>query len=367
MKNIFRPWMVMLLVAGVMTLQVAPVHAVVTDPATIRAQLTATLQSQIALAVKIGDTVTQNRLANILQQVAVITPEELMVFQNADLAGMIQAVNETSAQLDLAIANPVLPPVASPMAPLTPGFPGLRNANYLNSRTALICGENARSNGNVAIASDAALVVAEGVRDIAHDFCNQTIIAAGFGSNAATVCIISDGIYIAAKALNLFLEECDGIVDAAEIQGIYWRTEDIYNFALHSHNDLAAAVAAINSGNADIAQILTNLGFHDGDIKTALTAQDVVQAAHNIDLATHKSNMNTLMVNHSAALAAHDADIKAALAAQDAALATLTAALAAHDAALAAHDTRLQQAITAFGARLIAINNKLDIIMRRLP
>jgi hypothetical protein len=344
------------LVAGLAMFQAVPAHAVVTDPEVIRAQLTAVLQSQQAVAMRLGDVSTQNALADQLQKVAAMTPEELLSFQNADLAGLNQALTDSIAALDQAAANATVPPLAPPIAPqFGPGAPStLRNASYSTLVSGKVC--DVRSDTATAAVMKTTAVVASAVNTTLDPVCDQTIL----GQNIQAACIVSSLIAMAAETAFDLYTNCDGAVDSAEILGIYWRTEDIYNTLVHNHDNLATVDSKIAASNAAVQQIATDLTTHNTAVQAALAAQDVVQAAHNQDLATHRSEMNTLIFDHSLALTNHVVAINARLDAQDAALANL-------DAALAAHDARLQKAIYAFKLQLQSIQLKLDQIRARLP
>ena len=298
------------------------------DPEALRAMLRGTLETQLETAVMTGNTDAQEIIAHALDQLEQLTWEDLAVLEGSEgrisdlqarqnevydqlkvLEGVIPNLGDAvqqSSQLSSALASGDL---QSSTSALPQG--GLTSADYGS-----ICGSNSfgspangpnrsdpdTNQGLVAavVASDIALVVAEGVRDIADIGCNTVVVAAGFGGNPQSpLCIISSGIYIAAKSINEGLGTayrlssfCDATIDGAEIEGAFERASDIYNQNVYIESDLAAHDADLEAHDA-------NLEAHDADL-----------VAHTADLVAHDADL----MAHAAELAVHDADIKALLA-----------------------------------------------------
>ncbi len=323
MKNAFKNISLMIVIlAGGMTSVSIPAHAVNEgiDPEAIRAQIIAVIQNQQVLAGKIGDTASLSALAKAEQQMNAATPEELFLMKNVDYSSLNEAIINVNTEVDQTLANATNPPYQT--ADSMVGLPGLSNAAY-----SATCGATSRSDDAASVASNAALIVAEGVRDAASRACNEVVVVLGEGGNGSLVCLATDVVYIAAKSTNSALIACDGSVDSTEILGTYNRTKDIYDTIIHNHTDLMTELAAVQLNGTDLAT-------HDTDIKTRLTTQDVVQAAHNAALATHDGDIKAVMGAQSAALSTHDGDIKATLA-------SLGRSMASHDRALAIRMNKL--------------------------
>jgi hypothetical protein len=106
------------------------------------------------------------------------------------------------------------------------------------------CGSS-RNDSVVMAASAAALFTAETVREEASRACDETIVILGEGGNGSLVCLITDAIYIVAKATNEALSFCDGDIDSAEIEGSYDRLG-------HIHDNLETSIANDNTNTSTI-------------------------------------------------------------------------------------------------------------------
>lgn len=124
--------------------------------------------------------------------------------------------------------------------PNSAGFPG---ADYPS------CGST-RTDDAIVDASDTALFVAEGVRDAASRACDEVIVILGEGGNGSLACIITDGIYLAAKVINYGLHYCNDKIDSAEQQAVYSRLG-------HLHTDLENSVANDNTNTTTITGAVT--------------------------------------------------------------------------------------------------------------
>jgi len=154
------------------------------------------------------------------------------------------------------------------------GFPG---ADYPS------CGST-RTSEAVIDASDIALFVAEGVREAASRACDEVIVILGEGGNGSLVCIATDAVYIAAKAVNFGLHFCDDKIDQAELGATYGRLG-------HIHTDLESSVA---NDNANKTAIINN----DNTNKTAIIINDNTNTTNII--ANDNTNTASIVANDNA-------------------------------------------------------------------
>lgn len=297
-----RGWVVVValawLVAPVGVADVVPLigaakaQTTVSDPETLRAALRGVLETQQETAVMIGSTDAQETIARALEQLEQLTWEDLVPFEGlegrvSDLQAKQDDLNEQLKVLEGYIPN--LGEVvqqssqhfsALPQSDLTAkNYIGLTNAGY-----GAICSSNPfgsppngpnRSNPDTnqglvtaITVSDAALVVAEGVRDGFAVGCNTVAVVAGFGGNPQNLgCVATAAVYIAAKVINeglkisfRLLTFCDATIDGAEIEGAFERASDIYDQNVDLDADLAAHDANIDA----------DLAAHDADVKAIL-------------------------------------------------------------------------------------------------
>ena len=97
----------------------------------------------------------------------------------------------------------------------------------------------------VIIAADVVYFTAEAVRDIAQDGCNEVIVILGEGGNGRLVCLVTDAVYIIAKAVNQALHFCDDDYAASVGQASFDRLG-------HIHGDLESSVANDNANRTTI-------------------------------------------------------------------------------------------------------------------
>lgn len=120
----------------------------------------------------------------------------------------------------------------------------LAGGEDLPSASYSFCGSS-RTDSAIAAASAAALFTAETVREEASRACDETIVVLGEGGNGSLVCLITDAIYIVAKATNEALTFCDGDIDSAEIEGSYDRLG-------HIHDNIETSIANDNANTSTI-------------------------------------------------------------------------------------------------------------------
>jgi hypothetical protein len=111
------------------------------------------------------------------------------------------------------------------------------------------CGST-RTDDSVVDASDTALFVAEGVREAASRACDEVVVIVGEGGNGSLACIITDGIYIAAKVINYGLHYCNDKIDSAEQQAAFGRLG-------HLHTDLENSIINDNANTTTITGAVT--------------------------------------------------------------------------------------------------------------
>jgi len=259
------------------------------DPEAVRVALRGILETQLKTAAMIGSTDAQETIAQALGQLDQLAWEDLAVLegQTANLQAKQDALYDQLAILEGYIPNlgemvqqssqysSAFLPSGSTGALTGKDYIGLTNANY-----GAICSVNPfgdpplgpnRSNADAnqvlvtaLTVSDEALLVAEGVRDVAGVACNTVVVAAGFGGNPQNLaCLVSEAIYIAANVINKglnvsfrLLTFCDATIDAAEIEGAFERTSDIYDQNVDIDSDLADHDADIKARLDQVIELL---------------------------------------------------------------------------------------------------------------
>ena len=165
----------------------------------------------------------------------------------------------------------------------TTGLPGINS----------YCGAPVSS--SVIAAADAVYFIAESVRDIAQDGCNEVIVILGEGGNGRLLCLVTDAVYIIAKGVYAGVHFCDD--DYAASVG-----EANYDRLGHIHSDLEASVAAddanrttiVNNDNTNKDTIVNN----DNTNKNTIVAND------NTNKTTIVNNDNTNTANLTALITA---------------------------------------------------------------
>jgi hypothetical protein len=165
----------------------------------------------------------------------------------------------------------------------TAGLPGITS----------YCG--APISSSVIAAADVVYFVAEGVRDIAQDGCNEVIVILGEGGNGRLLCLVTDAVYLIAKAVYAGVHFCDDDYAASVGEANYARLD-------HIHSDLEASVAnddankttIVNNDNTNKDTIVTN----DNTNKTTIVNNDNTNTAALTALIT--AAMNAIITNANA-------------------------------------------------------------------
>lgn len=153
--------------------------------------------------------------------------------------------------------------------PDSPGLPGINS----------FCG--APIDTGVIIASDVVYFLAEAVRDIAQDGCNEVVVILGEGGNVRAVCLITDAIYIIAKAVNQAIHFCDDDYAASVGQASYDRLG-------HIHDDLESSVANDNINTTTITTA----------VSTAQTAIVNNDNANRVTIVNNDNANRVIIVNN---------------------------------------------------------------------
>lgn len=162
-----------------------------------------------------------------------------------DLSSMRAVLNPSAMQEKLSKSMSVIS--AFKNTANTAGLPGIDS----------YCG--APVSTGVIIAADVVYFLAEAVRDIAQDGCNEVVVILGEGGNVRAVCLVTDAIYIIAKAVYEGIHFCDDDYAASVGQASFDRLG-------HIHDDLEASIAnddgnttsIINAGTANTTTIVNN-------------------------------------------------------------------------------------------------------------
>jgi hypothetical protein len=223
------------------------------------------------------------------QQIRALPLKQLDVLRNMmpETAGVVSATQNLRSQVERrqAKGQSLSPDMRLLTLPMSPVFPG---ADYP------ACGSTRTSEAAID-ASDAALFVAETVREAASRACDEVVVILGEGGNGSLACLITDGIYIAAKAVNYGLHFCNDKIDQAELLASYTRLA-------HLHSDLEASVAndnanrtsIINNDNTNTTNIVTN----DNTNKTSIINNDNANTTNIIN--NDNANTTNILLNANA-------------------------------------------------------------------
>ena len=281
------------------------------EPEAIRAVLLDVLEMQQVSVIMLGDTESEETIANAIDMLKIATSEELLVFEGA--VGTIAELQAQQEALNLQLEDleayvPDLPSLMqqgsqfTPLLSLEAGFLGLTDAGY-----GAICSSNpfgdppggpnranpdaVQSAGIAVFTAETVREVAETARDVAGRACDQVLVAIGAGGNTSTVCIAADVLFAVAKGVELavrlgfyLLTFCDATIDGAEIEGSYERASDIYDQNVDLDADLVAHDANIDA----------DLIAHDANIDADLIAHD---ANIDADLIQHDTDIKELLEN----------------------------------------------------------------------
>jgi hypothetical protein len=154
----------------------------------------------------------------------------------------------------------------------TAGLPGITS----------YCGAPVSS--SVIVAADVVYFVAEGVRDIAQDGCNEVIVILGEGGNGRLVCLVTDAVYLIAKAVYAGVHFCDDDYAASVGEANYERLG-------HVHSDLETSVA---NDDANKTAIVNNDNTNkDTIVSNDNTNKDTIVTNDNTNRTTIVNNDNT--------------------------------------------------------------------------
>lgn len=157
----------------------------------------------------------------------------------------------------------------SPGAPDSSGLPGITS----------YCGTPIDS--GVIIAADVVYFLAEAVRDIAQDGCNQVLVVLGEGGNGRAVCLVTDAVYIIAEAVYQALHFCDDDYAASVGEANFARLG-------HIHGDLEDSVTNDNTNKTTIVN-------NDNTNKDTIVNND---NANTLTLDAHATANKTTIVNN---------------------------------------------------------------------
>ncbi len=222
---------------------------------------------------------------------------------DADLARLMSSgadfrqLHEAMLSLRETLREPEQSAGRKPVA-LSAGFP---DAEYS------FCGSTHKAAAGL-LAAQVVLDVAKGVWDSLNRFCEQVVIAAGFGGNASVPCVAADLVLNIAIAVFHGVEFCENDIDSAEITGSYKRLA-------HIHDDLASMGSAFqNSGDSNRTAIVTN----DNSNKTEIVAND--NSNREAIVSVDNSNKTAIIANDNSnkeAIIANDNSNKEAIIAND--------------------------------------------------
>jgi hypothetical protein len=222
------------------------------------------------IAVLAGDTNRHQRLERARRLLAELPPEQLDEFLRLgapDLGPVLRANLKLRTLLAERVAAREAGPLVEPQTATLPGRPPIfADCNNIAHDSAFSFG------ALIAVqVADAALAAVGRV-------CDQVVVAAGFGSNTALVCLPLEIALVAAKVPFQLADFCGGEEDSSFLEGSYDRLE-------HVHGDLEGSVANDNS-NRDL--IIDNDNANTADIQAGLAAHDVgvkaVVAQHDADI-----------------------------------------------------------------------------------
>jgi hypothetical protein len=216
-------------------------------------------------------------IENARKRIENASPEDLATL-NREISGLSR-VKATAQELRSRVARQ-RDGVTNRTAAVLAGGQDLPSAPYS------FCGSD-RQDSAVMAASEAALFVAETVREEASRACDETVVVLGEGGNTSLICLITDAIYIAAKATNQTLAFCDGDIDSAEIEGSYDRLAHIHaNLETSIANDNANTTAINSNVDAAEAAIIAN----DNTNRNLINANTNARSAEIIANATANKN-----------------------------------------------------------------------------
>ena len=145
----------------------------------------------------------------------------------------------------------------------------------------------------VMVAADVTYFVAEVIRDLAQDACNQVAVGAGEGGNTRLACIGADIVYVIAHAVHFGIHFCDDDLTGNVIDANYKRLG-------HIHGDLEASVANDNTNTANIiANDNSNRSLIINNDNTN-TSNIITNDNSNRELIINNDNSNTTTILNNA-------------------------------------------------------------------
>ena len=262
------------------------------DSAQRRSDLLSFIEANQTVAYELGMDRQVEAFKAATRQIQQLSAAELNVLLGtlADTSGM----NAATQQLRSQIRTQRIPQIEglAPRSGITKGI-GLKDAGFPNASYPS-CGST-RVSDTVIDASDVSLFVAEGVKEAASRACEETVVVLGEGGNGSLVCLISDGIYLAAKVINFGLHYCNDKIDQAELGALYDRVGHIHdNLASSIASDTANKNVIVTNDNTNMASIVAN----DNANRVTIVGNDNTNTA-NI-LANDNANKTAIVVNANA-------------------------------------------------------------------
>ncbi|HUR97346.1 MAG TPA: hypothetical protein VMZ26_04680 [Pyrinomonadaceae bacterium] len=218
--------------------------------------------------------------------------EQILQMSDKDLTTLRSVMDPAAMQQKLAKSRTVFADFRSTAN--TAGLPGITS----------YCGAPVPS--GLIVAADVVYFLAESVRDIAQDGCNEVIVILGEGGNGRLVCLVTDAVYIIAKAVYAGVHFCDDDYAASVGEANHARLEHIHsdletsvanddaNKAAIIANDDANKTAIVNNDNTNKTAIVNN----DNTNKTAIVNNDNTNTAALTALIT--SALNAIITNANA-------------------------------------------------------------------
>ncbi len=149
-------------------------------------------------------------------------------------------------------------------------------------------------------AADDVFFIAEGVRDIAQNGCNQVavvvVLGEGGGANTRLACNITDGIYLVAKALDQKFNFCDDDYDSSVLNSVH-------GGVAHLNTDIANGISSTNSAiSSTQVAIVNNATTNKTEIKNNDDANRVTivnndNTNKNTIVSNDNTNKNTIVTN----------------------------------------------------------------------
>jgi hypothetical protein len=207
--------------------------------------------------------------------------DQIQKMSDKELTTMRSAMDPVAMQQKLARSRAVFAEFRNTSN--TAGLPGITS----------FCGTPIAS--SVIAAADVVYFVAEGVRDIAQDGCNEVIVILGEGGNGRLVCLVTDAIYLIAKGVYAGVHFCDDDYAASVGEANFERLG-------HIHSDLDASVAA---DDANRTTIVNNDNTNkDTIVANDNTNKDTIVTNDNTNKTTIVNNDNTNTANLTALITA---------------------------------------------------------------